>query len=103
MVPIRKSLALSVSSAYSILIVNTISVMIVSRILTPEEIGIYSVCAAIVGTAAIIRNSGIGEYLIQERELNPDHIHTPGIFVQRIFKGASFEKMIEQRTTRPRE
>lgn len=76
MVLIKKSLALSVSSAYSIFIVNIISVMIVSRILTPEEIGIYSVCAAVVGTAAIIRNSGIGEYLIQARELNPDHIRT---------------------------
>ena len=42
------------------------------------------------------------EELVEPGELNPDHIHTPGIFVQRIFKGAAFEKMIEQRTTRPR-
>ena len=37
------------------------------------------------------------EELVEPGELNPDHIHTPGIFVQCIFKGAAFEKMIEQR------
>ena len=73
---IRKSVALSVTSAYSTLIIYTISVMLISRILTPKEIGIYSVCAVIVGIAAVIRNSGIGEYLIQERELNLDYIRT---------------------------
>ena len=41
------------------------------------------------------------EELVQPGELDPDHIHTPGIFVQRIVKG-SFEKRIEQRTVRSR-
>ena len=40
------------------------------------------------------------EELLPAEELNPNEIHTPGIFVQRIFKGARFEKRIEQRTTR---
>jgi len=40
------------------------------------------------------------EELLPAGELNPNEIHTPGIFVQRIFKGARFEKRIEQRTTR---
>lgn len=35
--------------------------------------------------------------------LDPDAIHTPGIFVQRVVKGALFEKRIEQRTVRKRE
>ena len=39
------------------------------------------------------------EELLPAGELNPNEIHTPGIFVQRIFKGARFEKRIEQRTT----
>ncbi|MEQ1779909.1 MAG: CoA transferase subunit A [Hyphomonadaceae bacterium] len=42
------------------------------------------------------------EEMVGVGELNPDSIHTPGIFVQRIFKGA-FEKRIEQRTVRKRE
>ena len=41
-----------------------------------------------------------GEELLPAGELDPNEIHTPGIFVQRIFQGARFEKRIEQRTTR---
>jgi len=42
------------------------------------------------------------EELVEVGTLLPDHIHTPGIYVQRIFQGVSYEKPIEQRTTRPR-
>lgn len=40
------------------------------------------------------------EELVPEGELDPNHIHTPGIFVQRIFQGKDYEKRIEQRTVR---
>lgn len=40
------------------------------------------------------------EEIVQPGELDPDHIHTPGIYVDRVILG-SFEKVIEQRTTRP--
>ena len=40
------------------------------------------------------------EELVPAGELDPNIIHTPGIFVQRIFKGEKFEKRIEQRTVR---
>jgi 3-oxoacid CoA-transferase subunit A len=43
------------------------------------------------------------EELVEVGSLDPDHIHTPGIYVDRIFKGAVFEKRIERVTTRPRE
>ena len=43
------------------------------------------------------------EELVPAGELDPNEIHTPGIFVQRIFKGETFEKRIEQRTTRKKE
>jgi len=42
------------------------------------------------------------EELVPAGTLDPNQIHTPGIFVQRIFQGASFEKRIEQRTVRPK-
>jgi 3-oxoacid CoA-transferase subunit A len=41
------------------------------------------------------------EEIVQPGELDPDHIHLPGIYVNRIIQGAH-EKRIEQRTTRPR-
>ncbi|MEB3195954.1 MAG: CoA transferase subunit A [Candidatus Sericytochromatia bacterium] len=43
------------------------------------------------------------EQLVPVGELDPDHVHTPGIFIDRIFQGTNYEKRIEQRTVRPRE
>jgi len=43
------------------------------------------------------------EELVPVGELDPNQIHIPGIFVQRIFQGAKYEKRIEQRTVRKRE
>lgn len=40
------------------------------------------------------------EELVPAGELDPDHIHTPGIYVHRIFQGSGYEKRIEQRTVR---
>ena len=42
------------------------------------------------------------EELVSVGELDPNHIHIPGIFVQRIFRGEQYEKRIEQKTVRQR-
>jgi len=42
------------------------------------------------------------EILVEPGELEPDHVHTPGIYVQRVIEGAKYEKPIEQRTVRKR-
>jgi 3-oxoacid CoA-transferase subunit A len=42
------------------------------------------------------------EELVEPGTLDPDQIHTPGIFVQRILQGRDYEKRIEQRTVRKR-
>lgn len=39
------------------------------------------------------------EHIVEPGELDPDHIHTPGIYVDRVIQG-SFEKRIEQRTVK---
>ncbi len=38
------------------------------------------------------------EELVEVGDLDPDQVHTPGVYVQRIFQGANYEKRIEQRT-----
>ena len=43
------------------------------------------------------------EHLVEPGELDPDGIHTPGIFVQRIFQGTRYTKLIEKLTLRKRE
>ena len=43
------------------------------------------------------------EELVEPGELDPNFIHTPGIYVHRIFQGVNYEKRIEQRTVRKRQ
>ncbi|HEY8615767.1 CoA transferase subunit A [Phenylobacterium sp.] len=43
------------------------------------------------------------EELVDVGQIDPDHIHTPGIYVDRILKGPAYEKRIEQLTVRKRE
>jgi 3-oxoacid CoA-transferase subunit A len=43
------------------------------------------------------------EHLVPAGGLDPDGIHTPGIYVHRIFEGTHYEKRIEQRTVRKAE
>lgn len=43
------------------------------------------------------------EEIVELGALDPDDIHVPGVFVQRVIRGEHYEKWIEQRTTRPRE
>jgi len=40
------------------------------------------------------------EELVEVGDIDPDHVHTPGVYVQRIFQGQGYEKRIERRTTR---
>ena len=42
------------------------------------------------------------EELVEPGAIDPDHVHTPGIYVDRIVQGRDYEKRIEQRTTRKR-
>ena len=43
------------------------------------------------------------EELVEDGDMHPDEIHLPGIYVQRIIKGPSFEKRIERLTVRPKD
>ena len=56
---------------------------------------------AMMATAAKVTVAEV-EHLVPAGELNPDHIHTPGIFVKRIVEVGTAKKHIEFRNTRPR-
>jgi 3-oxoacid CoA-transferase subunit A len=56
---------------------------------------------AMMATAATITVAEVEE-LVEPGQIDPDQVHTPGIYVQRIFKGNTYEKPIEQRTVRKR-
>ncbi len=55
----------------------------------------------VMATAARVTVAEV-ENLVESGEIDPDHIHTPGIFIQRIVRLTSFAKHIEQRTVRQR-
>ena len=40
------------------------------------------------------------EHLVEIGEIPPDQVHTPGVYVKRIFQGSGYEKRIEKRTVR---
>jgi O-antigen/teichoic acid export membrane protein len=70
----RKALFLSLAQRYVGLAIYIVSTMILARLLKPEEIGIFSLCAAVTAIAGALRDFGISEYIIQERELTRDRL-----------------------------
>lgn len=72
--PTRKSLAFSFLDRYATLVIGIVSSMVIARLLTPEEIGIYSVAMVLLGFLATVRDLGVGQYLVQEKELTTDRI-----------------------------
>jgi 3-oxoacid CoA-transferase subunit A len=55
----------------------------------------------VMATAAKVTVAEV-EHLVEPGGIDPDHIHTPGIFVKRLVRCPSYEKRIEQRTVRKR-
>ena len=53
----------------------------------------------VMATAAAVTFAEV-EHLVEPGEIDPDHVHTPGIFVRHVIQGAGYEKRIEKRTTR---
>ncbi len=54
--------------------ITIVSVMVIARLLTPKEIGIFSVGMALITIMQVLRDFGVGRYLIQEKELTSDRI-----------------------------
>lgn len=74
MTTIRRSLAYTIADSYLALPLQIIGTMIISRILSPSELGIFAVAAAFAALASNFRDFGVAEYLIQEKELREEHI-----------------------------
>lgn len=71
---IRKSILITFTEKYVTLAIGFVGIMFIARLLTPKEIGIYSVASAVTGIAQMLRDFGVSSYLIQERELTKDRI-----------------------------
>lgn len=73
---LRNSLLWSVGGRYLTLGLQLVSFIVLARLLTPEDVGLYSVAAAFIGLTQVLREFGVGTYLIQEKELTPDRIRS---------------------------
>jgi O-antigen/teichoic acid export membrane protein len=73
---IKAALIFSAMGNYSVQILGFISVIVLTRVLTPDEIGIYAVAGSITLLAAEIRTLGVVQYLIREKELDENKIRS---------------------------
>ena len=71
---VRSSIVWSFTSKYLTTILAFGSVVVLARLLTPEEIGIYSIAAAFFTIGQHFRDFGIGSYIIQEKELTKEKL-----------------------------
>lgn len=67
---IRRSLVLSFARQYTSLLFTIPTVMILSRLLTPSQVGVYSVGAATVTLVQMLRDFGVSQYLVQAHSLD---------------------------------
>jgi O-antigen/teichoic acid export membrane protein len=72
----RSAVLLSLLTRYATFIIQFVATIILARLLTPEELGIFSVGMAIVAIAHTVRDFGISNYIIQERELTAARTQT---------------------------
>jgi O-antigen/teichoic acid export membrane protein len=68
---IRQSLIISFAEKYSALAITIGSTLLLARLLTPEDTGLYSVAAGLINLAQLVRDFGIGNYIVQEEDLTP--------------------------------
>lgn len=66
---LRRSFTFALADSYLGVLLQLASTLIIARLLTPTEIGIFSVAAALAALASTFRDFGLAEYLIQERNL----------------------------------
>lgn len=71
---VKRSLGILGSQRLFTIIIAFISSVLIARLLSPSEIGIYSVCVSVVGIAHVFREFGVGNYLIQEHDLTRERI-----------------------------
>ncbi len=73
---VRGALAWSFAERYLSLLITVPATMILARLLTPTQVGVYSLCAVVTNLASILRDFGVSEYLIQERELTREKLRS---------------------------
>jgi len=69
---LRKSLAIVAISRYAEISLGLLSTVILARLLTPNDFGIYSIAASVAAIGHLFRNFGVGQFIIQVEELSSE-------------------------------
>ena len=72
----RTALAWSFAERYASFAITFASTVLLARLLTPAQVGVFSLSMALLAVLGIVRDFGVSEYLIQERELTPARVST---------------------------
>jgi O-antigen/teichoic acid export membrane protein len=70
----RLSFLFSFAEKYTLLVLNTAGAMVLARLLTPAEVGVYAIGAVLVALAQVLRDFGVGAYIIQARTLDQQQL-----------------------------
>lgn len=76
MTTIRRAIGFSFLESYLGIALNLVSFVVLARLLTPAQVGLYSVALAIISVTQVIRDFGLVSFLIQKKDLTADHIST---------------------------
>jgi O-antigen/teichoic acid export membrane protein len=71
---VRRSLGFAFLERYLLIALQLLSFTLLARLLTPQQIGLYSVSMALVSMAQVVRDFGLANYLIQRKELGTEDV-----------------------------
>ena len=76
MTTVRRAVAFSFFESYLGILINLVSFFLLARLLTPAQVGLFSVAMAIISITQVIRDFGLVSFLIQKKDLTRDYIAT---------------------------
>ena len=76
MADLRRSLFITFFSTNAMTVVQFGVTLILARLLTPAEVGIFSITSVVIGLAAVFRDFGVSSYLQREKDLTPQKIRS---------------------------
>jgi O-antigen/teichoic acid export membrane protein len=74
MATVRRSLGFAFVERYLLIALQLLSFTLLARLLTPAQIGLYSVSMALISMAQVVRDFGLANYLIQRKDLGPEDV-----------------------------
>jgi O-antigen/teichoic acid export membrane protein len=73
---VHRAIRLTTLATVANFVLSFISVIVVSRLLNPQEIGVFSVAVSLIAYTHILREFGVGQYFVQLKEITREHLRS---------------------------